>query len=117
IQRSMPPTPRASTRPSSAVKRVWARETLPSVPVRSMTTGSPNRVSSTRLSRAELPRLTLTACLGLRFALLSVICRLLLYPKREVHMIRERHAHQVVGGQGIYAAVAVGVVGNGLAGN
>ena len=59
---SIPPTPRASTLPSSSVKSTRAFFASPPVPIRSTRTRSPAKSTSTRLSRAGLPRLTLTAC-------------------------------------------------------
>src|SRR5512140_386394 len=59
--RSAPPTPKASTFPSSSLYFNAAASISPSVPSLSMLTFSPSMVTSTALSRLEEPMLMLTA--------------------------------------------------------
>src|SRR5512142_1516042 len=59
--RSAPPTPNASTFPSSSLYFSAAASMSPSVPSLSMLTFSPSSVTSTALSRLDEPMLMLTA--------------------------------------------------------
>src|SRR5512146_1085446 len=59
--RSAPPTPKASTFPSSSLYLSAAASISPSVPSLSMLTFSPSKVTSTALSRLDVPMLMLTA--------------------------------------------------------
>ncbi len=63
MYKAIPPTPRASTLPSSVAKRRAASFSSPLVPIRSSLTCLPSNTISTTLSRLRCPRLTLTAFL------------------------------------------------------